>query len=143
MTPSFPWDFIFTISNTFLLSQATIVTTRDVHFVTVIFIFVINTSSVSLSPVRASDSNATVLSHCLLSLSKSALYSFLIRDSVCDVIYYIICQSPKVIVTVTEGIWNFVYTFTDVCVRLPVSLCSGTTPFYRPSSFGDFIYDLS
>jgi len=34
----------------------------------------------------ASDSNATVLSHCLLSLSKSVLYSFLVSDSVYDVI---------------------------------------------------------
>jgi hypothetical protein len=31
-----------------------------------------------------SDSNATVLSHCLLSLSKSVLYSFLVSDSVYD-----------------------------------------------------------
>jgi len=51
-----------------------------------------------------SDSNATVLFHCLLSLSKSVLYSFLVTVSVYDVIYYIICQSHKEIVTVTEGI---------------------------------------
>lgn len=104
MIPSFPWDFIFTISNTFLLSQATIVTTREVHFVTVMFMFGINTNSIELSPVGASDSNATVLSHCLSSLSKSVLYSSLVRDSGYDVIYYIICQSRKEIVTVTEGI---------------------------------------
>jgi hypothetical protein len=77
---------------------------REVHFVTVMFMFGSNTSSISLSPVRASDSNATVLSYCLLSLSKPVLYSFLVSDSVYDVIYYIICQSCKEIVTVTEGI---------------------------------------
>jgi hypothetical protein len=64
-------------------------------FVTVVFMFGINTSSISLSPVRVSYSNATVLSQCLLSLGKSFLSSFIFSDSVYDVIFYIICQSHK------------------------------------------------
>jgi len=89
--------------------------------------FGINAISILLSPIHV-----RFRCHCFVSLSfitkKLVLYSFLVSVSAYDVMYYIICQSHKEIVSVTEGIWNVVHTFTDVCVRLPVSLCSGTTP---------------